>query len=81
LLPSPKDRRQEPRPTRTLCSSPSTATRGQAKAWLELATKWLAEYPEGIPVREDLATGLHLRNWLEAQVLRHEAEALLLPRK
>jgi len=32
-------------------------------------------------VLEDAATGLHLHNWLEAQVLRREAEALLGPKK
>ncbi len=52
-----------------------------AEAWLEKATKWLAQYPKGIPVMPDDATGLHLHNWLEPQVLRREAEALLLPKK
>jgi hypothetical protein len=36
---------------------------------------------QGIPVLYDDARGLHLHNWLEAQVLRREAEALLMPKK
>ncbi len=53
----------------------------EARAWLEKATKWVEQYPKGVPVQEDDATGLHLHNWLEAQVLRREAEALLVPKK
>jgi Flp pilus assembly protein TadD len=53
----------------------------EARAWLEKATKWLAEHPDGIPVLHDDARGLHLDNWLEAQVLHREAEALLRPKK
>ena len=53
----------------------------EARAWLEKATKWLEEYPQGIPVAPDDAKGLHLHNWLEAQVLHREAEALLGPKK
>jgi hypothetical protein len=29
----------------------------------------------------DGATGLHLHNWLEAQILCREAETLLVPKK
>jgi len=29
----------------------------------------------------DDVTGLHLHNWLEAPILRHEAEALFVPKK
>jgi formylglycine-generating enzyme required for sulfatase activity len=53
----------------------------EARAWLEKATKWLEQYPKGIPVVPDDSTGLHLHNWLEVQVLRREAEALLVPQK
>jgi hypothetical protein len=52
----------------------------EARAWLDKATKWLEEHPQG-PAAPDDATGLHLHNWLEAQVLRREAEALLVPKK
>jgi hypothetical protein len=34
----------------------------------------------GMPARADEALGLDLHNWLEAHVLRREAEALLSPR-
>ena len=44
------------------------------------ATKWLEQFPNGFPVPYDATKGLHLHNWLEAQVLRREAEALLGPR-
>jgi hypothetical protein len=57
--------------------------RGQpakAQTWLNKATKWLEEHPQG-PAAEDDDQGLHLHNWLEAQVLRREAEALLVPKK
>jgi serine/threonine protein kinase/formylglycine-generating enzyme required for sulfatase activity/tetratricopeptide (TPR) repeat protein len=56
----------------------------EARAWLDKATKWLEEYPqypEGAPAALDVAKGLHLHNWLEAQILRREAEALLGPKK
>jgi hypothetical protein len=33
------------------------------------------------PARADEELGLHLHNWLEAHVLRREAEALLSPRQ
>jgi len=48
----------------------------EARAWLEKATKWLEQNPSS-PVAADEAKGLHLHNWLEAQVLRREAESLL----
>jgi formylglycine-generating enzyme required for sulfatase activity len=53
----------------------------EARAWLQKATKWLEQYPKGIPVLPDDYTGLHLHNWLEAQVLGREAQALLVPRR
>jgi tetratricopeptide (TPR) repeat protein len=52
----------------------------EARAWLEKATKWLKQYPKGIPAAPE-ATGLHLHNWLEAQILRREVETLLGPKK
>src|SRR5262249_55665619 len=48
----------------------------EARAWLEKATKFLDQFPQGIPEKED-DRGLHLHNWLEAQVLRREAERTL----
>jgi tetratricopeptide (TPR) repeat protein len=48
----------------------------EARAWLEKATKFLDQFPQGIPEKED-DWGLHLHNWLEAQVLRREAERSL----
>ncbi len=54
----------------------------EASAWLEKATKWLDQYPEGYLVVLDDKNGLHLHNWIEAQVLRREAErALALTKK
>jgi tetratricopeptide (TPR) repeat protein len=53
----------------------------KARAWLEKATKWLKQSSRDAPPVEDEATGLDLHNWLEAQVLRREAEALLEPKK
>jgi hypothetical protein len=38
-----------------------------------LAAKCLKQYPRGIPVEADDATGRYLHNWLEAQALRREA--------
>src|SRR5262249_10699551 len=51
-----------------------------ARTWLDRATKWLEESPQHPPAADD-AKGLHLHNWLEAQVLRREAESLLGPKK
>ena len=53
----------------------------ETQAWLEKATKWFEQYPKGIPLAEDDAKGLHLHNWVEAQVLRREATALLILKK
>jgi hypothetical protein len=52
-----------------------------ARDWLEKATKWVEQYPKGIPLVPEDSKGLHLHNWLEAQVLRREAEALITPKK
>jgi tetratricopeptide (TPR) repeat protein len=49
----------------------------EARRWLEKAQAWLDQYREGIPPRAEQELGLHLHNWLEANVLRREAEAPL----
>lgn len=47
----------------------------EARAWLEKATKWIEQYPQG-PVVPDDSLGAHLHNWMEAQILYREAKAL-----
>ena len=49
----------------------------EARRWLNKAQAWLDQYPDGMPVRAKEEFGLHLHNWLEAHVLRREAEALI----
>jgi serine/threonine protein kinase/Tfp pilus assembly protein PilF len=49
----------------------------EARRWLDKAAVWLDEYRDGMPNRAEEELGLHLHNWLEAHVLRREAEALL----
>jgi tetratricopeptide (TPR) repeat protein len=49
----------------------------EARRWLEKAQAWLDQYRDGMPTRADEEVGLHLHNWLEAHVLRREAEALI----
>jgi serine/threonine-protein kinase len=49
----------------------------EAHSWLEKADKWLDQYPDGMPPNAESELGLHLHNWLEANVLRREAEALI----
>jgi hypothetical protein len=49
----------------------------EAREWLDKAQKWLEQYREGVPPNAEAVTGLHLHNWLEANVLRREAEAML----
>jgi hypothetical protein len=51
----------------------------EARRWLGKAQAWLNQYGDGMPVRADEELGLHLHNWLEAHVLRREAEVLLAP--
>jgi tetratricopeptide (TPR) repeat protein len=51
----------------------------EARRWLGKAQGWLDQYGNGIPARAEEELGLHLHNWLEAHVLRREAEALLGP--
>ena len=49
----------------------------EARRWLNKAQTWLDRYGEGMPPRAEQNLGLHLHNWLEANVLRREAEALM----
>jgi tetratricopeptide (TPR) repeat protein len=51
----------------------------EARRWLSEAQAWLDQYGDGMPARADEELGLHLHNWLEAHVLRREAEALIQP--
>jgi serine/threonine-protein kinase len=46
---------------------------------LNKAQAWLDQYRDGMPARAEEELGLHLHNWLEAHVLRREAEALIRP--
>jgi hypothetical protein len=47
-----------------------------ARRWLAMATGWLDQQEGRMPL-DNLYTGLHRHNWLEAHVLRLEAETLL----
>jgi serine/threonine protein kinase/Flp pilus assembly protein TadD len=49
----------------------------EARRELSKAQAWLDQYGEGMPARAEEELGLHLHNWLEAHILRREAEALL----
>jgi tetratricopeptide (TPR) repeat protein len=49
----------------------------EARRWLDKAQAWLDQYRNGMTDQADGETGLHLHNWLEAHVLRREAEALI----
>jgi serine/threonine-protein kinase len=51
----------------------------EARRWLDKATEWLDRYREAMPPRAEEELGLHLHNWLEAHVLRREAEELIRP--
>ena len=51
----------------------------EARRWLNKARAWLDQYRDGIPALAEVKFGLHLHNWLEAHVLRREAEALIRP--
>jgi hypothetical protein len=51
----------------------------EARRWLVKAQAWLDQFTDGMPARAELELGLHLHNWLEAHVLRREAEALIQP--
>ncbi len=49
----------------------------EARRWLNQAQAWLDQYRDGMPARAEEELGLHLHDWLEAHVLRREAEALI----
>jgi eukaryotic-like serine/threonine-protein kinase len=49
----------------------------EARRWLDKAQVWLDQFGDGMPDIVDQQLGLDLHNWLEAHVLRREAEALL----
>jgi tetratricopeptide (TPR) repeat protein len=51
----------------------------EAQRWLKKAQTWLDQYRNGLPPRAQQELGLHLHNWLEANVLRREAEAEISP--
>jgi serine/threonine-protein kinase len=51
----------------------------EARRSLNRAKAWLDQYGNGMPPRAEEELGLHLHNWLEAHVLRREAEALIRP--
>jgi tetratricopeptide (TPR) repeat protein len=48
----------------------------EARRWRDRAANWLDQQGDQMP-RESARMGSHLHNWLEAQVLRQEADALL----
>jgi len=47
----------------------------EARPWLDKAANWLDQQGGRMPV-ETRDMGSHLHNWLEAHVLRQEADAL-----
>jgi len=49
----------------------------EARRWLDKSQAWLDQYRDGMPARAEEELGLHLHNWLEAHVLRREAEGLI----
>ena len=49
----------------------------EARRWLGKAQAWLDQYGDGMPARAEEELELHFHNWLEAHVLRREAEALI----
>ena len=51
----------------------------EARRWLGKATEWLDQYRDGLPPTAEAEVGLHLHNWVEASVLRREAESLIRP--
>ena len=51
----------------------------EARRWLNKAQAWLDQYRDGMPARAEEELGLHLHNWLEAHVLRLEAEGVVQP--
>jgi len=53
----------------------------EARRWLDKANLWLDQYRDGIPASAEAQVGLHLHNWLEANILRREAELLIQRQK
>ena len=51
----------------------------EARRWLNQAQVWLDRYKDGLPDDAEREFGLDLHNWLEANVLRREAEAMIAP--
>jgi serine/threonine-protein kinase len=51
----------------------------EARRWLGKATAWLDQFGDGMAARAAQELGLDMHNWLEAHVLRREAEALIRP--
>jgi hypothetical protein len=49
----------------------------EAQRWFRKGAGWLDQVGSERPVRSD-QLGLHRHNWLEAHILRREAESLLL---
>jgi tetratricopeptide (TPR) repeat protein len=49
----------------------------EARRWLGEAQKWLDQFGDGMPPHAEEELGLHFHNWLEAQILRREAEELI----
>jgi tetratricopeptide (TPR) repeat protein len=49
----------------------------EARRWLERAAGWLDGLHDGWSAELEESDGMHLHNWLEAHVLRREAEAAL----
>jgi eukaryotic-like serine/threonine-protein kinase len=49
----------------------------EARRWLNKSQAWLDQYRDGMPARAGEELGLDLHNWLDAHVLRREAEALI----
>ncbi len=52
----------------------------EARRWLGKAQAGHDQYRDGMPPRAEEEFGLHFHNWLEAHVLRREAEAQMQPR-
>src|SRR5204862_5843733 len=52
----------------------------EARRWLGKAQAWLDQFKDGMPARAEQEFGLDFHNWLEAHVLRREAEALIVHR-
>jgi hypothetical protein len=49
----------------------------EARRWQDKAQAWFDKYGDRMSSRAEEEMGLHLHNWLEAHVLRHEVDLLL----